>query len=367
MKPTPPEAEPRPKIGRPSDIAKAPGARPPSAPASIGLSHLKFRHLMLIRHLADHGALHQAARHLSISQPAATAMLGSLEALIGFRLFERSHRGVVPTERAGPVLERATTLLNEFDDFRKTLDRVGRDRRRVLRIGVVPQAFDTFLPAAIQHFHAIGDCMVRIQEASALQLVSLLASGRLDCVVGRLAIDRSAADEDTIERESTGLTFVRLYEEEVCIVAGRRARVSEAKQLTIRAFVDVDWVLQRPDSSVRIALNDAFLRNGLQPPEPAIETGTYNQCLALVGESTLFTVAPRRVAQMRARPGSVRIVELVSPIGSMQVGFIHRHSSREDGAVALLRDCLLKVVGEAAQGFNRRKSRARPARLPSTP
>jgi DNA-binding transcriptional LysR family regulator len=60
-------------------------------PAS--LSHLKLRHLMLVDYLMEHGTLHEAAKLLSISQPAATGMLNDLARLPGLVLFTRSRSG----------------------------------------------------------------------------------------------------------------------------------------------------------------------------------------------------------------------------------------------------------------------------------
>ena len=60
---------------------------------------------MLIDYLREFGTLHKAANALNIGQPAATAMLSDLEALLGVALFERSHRGVKPTEAGRQLME----------------------------------------------------------------------------------------------------------------------------------------------------------------------------------------------------------------------------------------------------------------------
>ena len=79
------------------------------------LSHIKFRHLILMQHLVEFGSLHKAAKHLSISQPAASAMLREFEKQLGLTLFLRTTQGVVPTEASSILVNRAQTILNEFD------------------------------------------------------------------------------------------------------------------------------------------------------------------------------------------------------------------------------------------------------------
>jgi len=308
----------------------------------MALSHLKFRHLMLIVHLAQFGTLHKAARHLSISQPAATAMLSDLEALIGFPLFNRSHRGVVLTPQGKAILESAQTLLNEFGDFTTTLGRVAQGRERMLRMGVVPQAFAAYLPQAIERFRAEGGCAVKAQEGTARQLLSLLWDGLLDCVIGRLPSEGLPEGHDP-----SALSFVSLYEEDICVVVGAQQNRVQPTPQTFEDLLACEWVLQRRDSSVRRAFSEAFLRQGLQAPEPVVETTNYVQSLAIVSNSGFCTVAPKRAAELQQALGVVTVLDFQLNIAPMQVGFITRSVSASDGLVVLFRDCFVHVVRAA--------------------
>ena len=235
----------------------------------MSLSHLKFRHLLLVLHLQEFRNLHKAAKHLNISQPAASAMLQDLESLLGLQLFVRSRQGVVPTKEAYTLTDRARSMVHEFDALVSTVERLGRNTPPLLRLGLVPQAFFACLPKAIEHYRADGgSAALRTQEGTAQQLVSLLFDGMLDGVVGRLSSASIAEGRDMGE-----LSFTPLYDEQICVVEGTaeapRARPSYANLATR------DWVLQRRDSSVRRELADAFLRRGLMLPEPVVETTNY--------------------------------------------------------------------------------------------
>src|SRR5262245_23173045 len=113
------------------------------------LSHVRYRHLLLIVQLAECGTLHKAAQYLGISQPAASAMLSDLESLLGLRLFERNSRGVMPTGQAKTILDCARTMLNEFHNFADTVERLADGQHQVLRVGLVPQAYATHLAKVI--------------------------------------------------------------------------------------------------------------------------------------------------------------------------------------------------------------------------
>lgn len=311
-------------------------------PSQMSLSHLKFRHLMLIRLLDELGTVHKAAQALSISQPAATAMLSDVESLIGFPLFERSHRGAQGTEQGRQLLDTVKRLLNEFQEFGRAIERIQQGEEPLLRVGVVPQAYVTYLPQAIARFREEGGTRIHAEEGTGRQLLSELLAGNLDCVVGRMPAAALPAACDL-----SAVSFENLYAEEICVVAGLGCPPAPRQRSPYEWLATRDWVLQRPDSSVRAALNEAFLRAGVQPPAPMVETTNYIQSLALAAKMAVFTVAPRGPARIQQQAGAVRILKLDLQVSPMQVSFIHRHSSSESRQVALFRDSFRQAVQDA--------------------
>ncbi|KGS11645.1 LysR family transcriptional regulator, partial [Pseudomonas coronafaciens] len=58
---------------------------------------LKYRHLILIDTLGRTQNMHLAAQQMNLSQPALSKMLKEIESLLGFAIFERLPRSMVPT------------------------------------------------------------------------------------------------------------------------------------------------------------------------------------------------------------------------------------------------------------------------------
>lgn len=313
------------------------------APSPLSLSHLKFRHLVLVLHLLEFRNLHKAAQHLNISQPAASAMLANLESLLGLKLFERNRQGVVATKEAFALAERARSMVNEFDALVQSVERLRETSLPLLRVGVVPQAFADFLPEAFARFRKNGGCAaLKTQEGTARQLVCLLFEGLLDCVVGRLASGSLTTGQDMTE-----LSFTPLYDEQICVIEGTAER--PVNRPSYAKLAQREWVLQRRDSSVRRELADAFLRRGHMLPEPVVETTNYLQNLSVVGKSNYCSVAPRRAVDMYLQLGSVRIVNIPLDIAPMPVSFIMRKTSSSNANLALLRDCFLHVAQSSAK------------------
>ena len=302
-----------------------------SAHSPLALAHLKFRHLMLVDLLVQHGSLHKVAKHLNVSQPAVTAMLNDMETLIGLRLFDRTRQGVTPNTEAQAILSRCQTILNEFNELTSAITRVGRGRQVLLRVGVVPQAFIAYLPKTISRFRAAGGCALQTQEGTARHLLELLLQGQLDCVVGRLP------NEGLTSEQTKDLSIVNLYEDEICVVAGVNNSIHQCLMLTYDVLAQQEWVLQQRDSSVRRAMGEAFLRRGIPPPEPIVETANYVQNLAIVADSDLITVAPRTAAEMQQSLGRVRLLDIALGVSPMQVCMIARKTSASNAAVNLFR------------------------------
>ena len=307
----------------------------------LSLSHIKFRHLILMQHLVKFGNLHKAAKHLSISQPAASAMLREFEKKIGLTLFVRTTQGVTPTEAAHILVNRAETILNEFDALVHEVKQLNKNLSPLLRVGVVPQALFAYLPRAIERFRETGGGAVAIQEGTAKHLLLQLFEGKLDCVIGRL----SGASMPSLHNAGA-LTFYPLYSEHICIVEGTKQK--STKKISYEDLVKRDWVLPAPDSSLRQQLTDSFLRRGLMLPEPVIQTTNYLQSLTVLSHSNLCSVIPQSAAEMHVKLGNIRILDIPIELTPMPVSFILRTSANENHNVSLFRKIFIDLTAMSA-------------------
>ncbi|MHA6300343.1 LysR family transcriptional regulator [Devosia sp. CAU 1758] len=70
----------------------------------------------------DAGSISGAARRLSVSQPAVSQKLASLEAALGQQLLVRSRNGVSPTPAGDVVLDHANRILSSLAEMQTALD-----------------------------------------------------------------------------------------------------------------------------------------------------------------------------------------------------------------------------------------------------
>jgi DNA-binding transcriptional LysR family regulator len=217
--------------------------------------------------------------------------------------------------------------------------RIADGRQRILRVGVVPQAYVTYLPKAIDGFRAAGGCAVEAVEGTSQQLLTQLLEGNLDCVIGRLP-----SGGQSEKGSLSSLAYVDLYDEEICIAVGADHDDARLVALTHQELASREWVLQRRDSSVRRSLNEAFLRHAVAVPEPVLETANYMQSLAVIQVTPYFTVAPRQAVETQQRLGLVKVVNFALEIAPMQVSFINRMTSEGDPTITLFKEVVARVV-----------------------
>ncbi|HSN73113.1 MAG TPA: LysR family transcriptional regulator [Steroidobacteraceae bacterium] len=113
---------------------------------------LDLKHLRQIAVIAQTGNFAKAAQRLSISQPALSRSVQSLEHRLGTRLFDRGRSGVVPTPTGKVLLARAEELLKHAAEIEREIDLLLGRGTGHLTIGAGPY------PAAI----SIGSAVARL-------------------------------------------------------------------------------------------------------------------------------------------------------------------------------------------------------------
>jgi DNA-binding transcriptional LysR family regulator len=225
---------------------------------------LRLRHLELLAALADAGTMRAAASRLHLSQPALSKMLGEIEAGFGARLFERSPQGLAANPLGQAAVYRARVILGELARGKDEVDALRTGAAGVLRLGTlsvtaaVPQA-------VVQLRRAVPDARVQIHEGRVREMIQKLLDGELDCVFGAITPELLTSELLRLLRPEV------LLEDELCVLSAGDVAAARGRRLRWADLHALPWVAPPRDTLVRQALMTAFLNEGLEPPEPAIE------------------------------------------------------------------------------------------------
>ena len=252
------------------------------------LDQLRVKQLRFLSLLTTQGSLAATAEHLSMTPSAASMMLKEIEGLFGAKLFRRQGRGMALTDAGRALLPRCQTVLGEIGAMGSTLQGEGLP---LLRIGAFPHTTTTVLPEIVSKLVS-GPPAWRLQivEGSADHLMQQLLCSEIDLLLGRLP--RHVAGTAAI----SGLAQRVLYEGSLSVVAARNHPLAGRRSVTLEALLAWPWILPGMNSTTRVALVDAFLRRGLAPPTPQVESPSFFYSLSVVAKTEMLTCCAHSAA-----------------------------------------------------------------------
>jgi LysR family carnitine catabolism transcriptional activator len=135
--------------------------------------------------VAEHRSFTRAAEALFITPSALSIAIRELETQLGFRLFDRTTRHVVPTSYGSELLAVTRRNLKELDAAMSRLGKSATKAGLVLSIGATPLFAADVLPEAIKEFRGHRpELRIRLFDGDRATLVPMVLSGKLDIGLG---------------------------------------------------------------------------------------------------------------------------------------------------------------------------------------
>jgi len=158
---------------------------------------ISLREMEIFRQVMATGSVTAASDALHVSQPAVSRILQHAEQRLGFRLFERRKKRLVPTAEATALLPKMVDVFTTIDMVRRLANDLRDGRSGILTIAAVPAFANAIVPDVIQRFRAgRPDVSIVLQHLSAPEVINRVAAGRADLGVtigpiGNAAIEAS--------------------------------------------------------------------------------------------------------------------------------------------------------------------------------
>src|SRR3954462_1746820 len=110
---------------------------------------MKLRHLRYFVAVAEELHFRRAAERLHVAQPAVSEQIRKLEAELGVRLLDRTHRSVSLTDAGAAMLEEARRVLRQADVAQQAAREAQVRGGQRLRVGALPDVFPPALSRAL--------------------------------------------------------------------------------------------------------------------------------------------------------------------------------------------------------------------------
>lgn len=304
-----------------------------------GLARLRFRHLQLVTEVERTGSLRAAAAALHLTQPALSKALKELEHILGFALFVRTTRGLARTAQGDVFISGAHFLIDEIRHVHEEANAAGPDGRAaaVLRIGAPPFVAMNMLPKALLYLATREPpVLVKLREDRVPQLFSALLAGEFDALV------TIYTTEALVTGAGKALRYEKLADQEYAVIAPPTHSLARARRVPWLRLAKERWILAARSALVRNLIDENFLREGLIPPKPSVESTSPVTNVKLVAAGLGLSAVPTSSMREAERSGEVKRIQVHPPIAPTAVGLIYRDSLASHPRLALLREALRK-------------------------
>jgi DNA-binding transcriptional LysR family regulator len=276
----------------------------------------KLRHFLTV---LETGSLGEAARHLSISQPALSKSIQSLEKIIGSPLFVRSARGVTPTTTARAIEVRARIISAEVDRAEGEIREIQEGRRGRIIVGTGPSFAQSILPRAIGRLlHTSPNVDVVVVDGFIDKLLPAVKAGEVEYALLTLSPQVQDANVDT---------EILMPRDRVVVVAGSGNPLLSRRNVSLKEIWSGPWVLAKEPDQLRSKLAELFSNVGLPPPHAAVEFSSILLALGALREGNLISFLPELLVRQGLNEGAFGAMRIPELTWERDLGSIFRRGS----------------------------------------
>lgn len=269
---------------------------------------MDIRQLKYFVAIVDCGSLSKAAEQLCVAQPSLSQQVAGLEVELKTTLLLRSHQGVQPTEAGRALYLRARDVLRQVAQIPLAV-RVNGTESGQVAIGLPTSVAAVFALPLFEHVRRrFPGIRLQIVEGMSGYLAELMANGRLDMAI----LFRDA--------ETRGVAVHPLIEENL-YVFGRVDGVGPGQDVPLRRLAGVPIVLPGAANGLRVLIERAFARAGIEP-EVVADVDSLPTMLAIARQGGIVTIvssdafgatADRHLVHRLVEPEITRAVSLCVP------------------------------------------------------
>ncbi|MEE9595536.1 MAG: LysR family transcriptional regulator [Acidiferrobacterales bacterium] len=202
---------------------------------------MDFEALRAFVAIAETGSFTRAAAQIYLTQPAVSKRIGTLEAELGTRLFDRIGRGIHLTEAGRTLLVRAQTILSQVEDAKRSLPAQSGPVSGELSMATSHHVGLHRLPTVLKRFReAYPEVSLDLHFMDSEVACTAIQQGQLELAVVTLP----PRDYANIER-------VRVWDDPLEIVVGRSHPLARRTRIKPTNLVEYPAILPGPGTYTR--------------------------------------------------------------------------------------------------------------------
>jgi DNA-binding transcriptional LysR family regulator len=281
----------------------------------LDIQQLKyFVHAVELRSVTD------AAKAMSVTQPAVTKGLRKLEQELDAPLLERGPGGVKPTRYGRSFYDHARTMLKQLERGTAEILEMRGDAPAELTIGTTPSFVDALLPRSIAAFtQAWPNVRLKVIKDLSPALTAKIRDGEIDLAFMLLGRRDAPA----------GLTYVPIADVEIVFVARQDHPLSRQPKVSAAQLAACRWLLlESPD--VHGYFTSLFQQAEMTAPQPAVLTNSMRLIKTTVMQTECVGFLPRHMVVTELRSGSLLELDTAVNAGTVDAGLLMRQGAQRN-------------------------------------
>jgi len=205
------------------------------------------------------GSITQAAESLFMSQPTLSKAIKDLETALGFAIFRRTSKGVVPTQKGTEFLAHAKKIVSQIEKMELALHAQDTSNQlfslAIPRVSYIAKATSEYVCS----FDNARDMEIDILETSSMRIIDAVADGHFVLGIIRCHVE----DEDYFLKclAEKGLQFETIWESEYVALMRRDHPLAERERLCTADFLSYIEIVFGDDEVpyIRVSGSEAAL------------------------------------------------------------------------------------------------------------
>nr|WP_315431120.1 LysR family transcriptional regulator [uncultured Albidiferax sp.] len=251
---------------------------------------LNLRQIEAFRSVMLTGSVVAAARLMSVTQPGVSRTISLMELRVGYTLFERRGRRLVPTAEAEALYREIERLYGSIERISQVAHDIRFQRAGALRVATLPALAQWLVPRAIARFASTRpNVTVFVQSLPSRQIAELVSTRQFDVGVVELPLSRPTIDIEPLDPVPS------------MAVMPANHRLAAKTEISLKDLDGERMVMLSQHSYVRYQIDEAFSNLGVAP-NVTLETPSSSIACALVAAGVGITLVSRWTAEPFSGP-----------------------------------------------------------------
>ncbi len=287
----------------------------------------------------------RAAKATFVTQPTLSMQLKKLEGDLGYPIFDRTKKPILPTEGGKAFIEQARIVLAEWKRLNMLGSKgVGKELQGELRIAAIPTLAPYWIPRFLQEFaKAYPGIQLRIDEMQTTQILQALDRDEIDAGLLVTPLGQSNLQETPIFYEP----FYLWIRKDHALARQSKVRVADLEGSQIWLLNEGHCFRNQMLQICSLSKKKSILKN------VSFESGNLETLKRLVERSGGYTLLPYLALPDRI-PKGVEVKSFGNPVPSREVSLVYRRLQWKTPLIEALRGVLERSVPDALKALKKK-------------